>query len=67
MNRLKEFLQLTFYSISILLIFSILVGIGTDIYKNIKIANKVKDVSICIKVDNELYCRLDYDINIQKA
>jgi len=66
MNKLKEILNDLFWGFMIGLVIFIMVEIGVDIYKNITISNKIKDTDICIYIDNELYCRLDYDIIINQ-
>lgn len=64
MKKIKEFLDLTFWCIIIVLAFTIIVSIATNIYKNIRISKKIKTDDICIEINKELYCRVDYDINI---
>ena len=65
MKKIKEFLDLTFTSIMIALVFVVIVSIGTEIYKNIVVSSKIKKDSVCLEINNELYCRLDYEVKIQ--
>ena len=67
MDKIKEFLEIGFNATMIILAFIVIVEIGSEAYKNIRISNKIQNTDICIKLNNEIYCRLDYNINIQKA
>ena len=65
MKLIKEFLDIAFWSMAIVLGLIVCISIGTEAYKNIRISNKIKQNDVCIKINNELYCRLDYDITIK--
>ena len=65
MKMIKEFLDIAFWSIIIVLAFTIIVSIGTRIYKDIVVSSKIKKDSVCLEINNELYCRLDYDITFK--
>lgn len=48
--------------INILLIIGliyIIICISSEIYKNITITNKIENPSICIKINDEYYCRVE--------
>ena len=65
MKLAVEFLKLMFYATASILVFAVIVGLGTEIVKNIKISSKIKDNDVCLYINNELYCRLDYNISFE--
>lgn len=65
MKKAKEFLDLFFWAIIIVLGFIVIVEIGTEAYKNIKVSSKLKDDDVCIYINNELFCRKDYNIKFE--
>ena len=37
----------------------IIFGIASDIYKNIKVTNNIEVPDICIKINDDYYCKVD--------
>lgn len=65
MKKIKEFLNIILNTMFIILAFIVILEITTDVIKNIKLTNKLKEDSVCIEINNDLYCKLEYDVKIE--
>lgn len=55
---IKKILDITVDVFIIIGLISISCNIISNIYKNIKITNKIENPSLCIEINDEYYCRV---------
>ena len=55
---IKKSLDIAINIVLLLGLIIIIVGIIFDIYKNIKITNKIENPALCIEINDEYYCKV---------
>lgn len=55
---IKKSLDIVINIVLLLGLIIIIIGIIFDIYKNIKITNKIENPALCIKINDEYYCKV---------
>ena len=55
---IKKSLDILINIVLLLGLIIIIVGIIFDIYKNIKITNKIENPALCIEINDEYYCKV---------
>ena len=65
MNKVKEIFDCIFWAIVILLGILVCFLIFSEGMKNIKLSKRMKENSVCIEINKEIYCKLEYDIKIE--
>ena len=58
LEKMKKTVDMTVNIVLLLGLIIIIVGIISDIYKNIKITNKIENPSLCIEINDDYYCRV---------